>query len=177
MFSHLAKLINLQTMMKEVPTRLDKDKIRDYAQLDDRYQMAELSHGVAVLAEGISMMETTLVGVVQLDPRKLLEDGVRRELVKQIAQVLHNGLIFNPKNKTSDLYKKLGSIGQTITGFRTSFVYIQDYINMYGLKIWQEEMSRIVNYNVEQVSIPKNYIYFEEKKYLFVYRKFFFGKL
>lgn len=35
-------------------------------------------------------------------------------------------------------------------GFRRSFEYIQDYINIYGLKIWQEEVSRIINYNVEQ---------------------------
>ena len=35
-------------------------------------------------------------------------------------------------------------------GFRRSFEYIQDYVNIYGLKIWQEEMSRIINYNVEQ---------------------------
>lgn len=35
-------------------------------------------------------------------------------------------------------------------GFRRSFEYIQDYINIYGLKIWQEEISRIINYNVEQ---------------------------
>ena len=43
-------------------------------------------------------------------------------------------------------------VGQQMNGFRTSFEYIQDYISMYGLKIWQEEMSRIINYNVEQVS-------------------------
>lgn len=35
-------------------------------------------------------------------------------------------------------------------GFRRSFEYIQDYVSIYGLKIWQEEMSRIINYNVEQ---------------------------
>jgi len=35
-------------------------------------------------------------------------------------------------------------------GFRRSFEYIQDYVNIYGLKIWQEEISRIINYNVEQ---------------------------
>jgi WASH complex subunit strumpellin len=29
---------------------------------------------------------------------------------------------------------------------------IQDYVNIYGLKIWQEEFSRIVNFNVEQES-------------------------
>ena len=35
-------------------------------------------------------------------------------------------------------------------GFRRSFEYIQDYVCIYGLKIWQEEVSRIVNFNVEQ---------------------------
>lgn len=35
-------------------------------------------------------------------------------------------------------------------GFRRSFEYIQDYIDIYGLKIWQEELARIVNFNVEQ---------------------------
>ena len=35
-------------------------------------------------------------------------------------------------------------------GFHRSFEYIQDYVNIYGLKIWQEEVSRIINYNVEQ---------------------------
>ncbi|XP_068228667.1 WASH complex subunit 5 [Palaemon carinicauda] len=151
MFGLLAKIIKLQTeKIKPVPTRLDKDKMRDFAQLQERYQMAELSHGVAVLAEGVAMMETTLVGVVQVDPRRLLEDGVRRELVSLVARILHEGLTFNTKVKESELYKRLALVGQQMTGFCTSFEFIQDYISMYGLKIWQEEMSRIVNYNVEQ---------------------------
>nr|XP_045581537.1 WASH complex subunit 5-like [Procambarus clarkii]XP_045581547.1 WASH complex subunit 5-like [Procambarus clarkii]XP_045581556.1 WASH complex subunit 5-like [Procambarus clarkii] len=151
MFGLLAKIIMLQTeKIKEVPTRLDKDKMREFAQLTERYQMAELSHSVAVLAEGVAMMETTLVGVIQVDPRRLLEDGVRRELVFQVAQILHEGLTFNTKVKGSELYRRLKLVGQKMTGFRTSFEYIQDYISMYGLKIWQEELSRIVNYNVEQ---------------------------
>ena len=40
MFGLLAEIINLQTeTIKEVPTRLDKDKMREYAQLDDRYKV------------------------------------------------------------------------------------------------------------------------------------------
>jgi len=45
---------------------------------------------------------------------------------------------------------KLDQLGAVMDGFRRSFEYIQDYVNIYGLKIWQEEMSRIINYNVEQ---------------------------
>ena len=36
-------------------------------------------------------------------------------------------------------------------GYQVSFEYIQDYIKIYGLKMWQEEMTRIVDFNVQQV--------------------------
>lgn len=52
--------------------------------------------------------------------------------------------------QSSELVPKLEAIGQKMDGFRRSFEYIQDYVSIYGLKIWQEEMSRIINYNVEQ---------------------------
>lgn len=35
-------------------------------------------------------------------------------------------------------------------GHRRSFEYIQDYVNICGLRIWQEEVSRVMGYNVEQ---------------------------
>lgn len=46
-------------------------------------------------------MNSTLVGVVEIDPKQLLEDGIRKELVQHIAIALHNGLIFNPKAKVN----------------------------------------------------------------------------
>ena len=45
---------------------------------------------------------------------------------------------------------KLEEVGIIMDGYRRSFEYIQDYVNIYGLKIWQGEISRIINYNVEQ---------------------------
>ena len=52
--------------------------------------------------------------------------------------------------QTSELVPKLDQLAAVMDGFRRSFEYIQDYVNVYGLKIWQEEISRIINYNVEQ---------------------------
>uniref|UniRef100_A0A8C7GG09 WASH complex subunit 5 n=1 Tax=Oncorhynchus kisutch TaxID=8019 RepID=A0A8C7GG09_ONCKI len=124
MFTSLAKIIKLQIhAIMEVPTRLDKDKLKDYAQLGARYEV---------------------------DPKQLLEDGIRKELVRRVAYALHKGLIFNPKAKTSELMPKLKEMAATMDGFYRSFEYIQDYVSIYGLKIWQEEVSRIINYNVEQ---------------------------
>uniref|UniRef100_A0A3P8ZEI8 WASH complex subunit 5 n=1 Tax=Esox lucius TaxID=8010 RepID=A0A3P8ZEI8_ESOLU len=124
MFTSLAKIIKLQIHdIMEVPTRLDKDKLKDFAQLGARYEV---------------------------DPKQLLEDGIRKELVRRVAYALHKGLIFNPKAKTSELMPKLKEMAATMDGFYRSFEYIQDYVSIYGLKIWQEEVSRIINYNVEQ---------------------------
>ncbi|ELK24738.1 WASH complex subunit strumpellin [Myotis davidii] len=152
MFTSLLKIIKLQTHdIIEVPTRLDKDKLRDYAQLGPRYQVvAKLTHAISIFTEGILMMKTTLVGIIKVDPKQLLEDGIRKELVKRVAFALHRGLIFNPRAKPSELMPKLKELGATMDGFHRSFEYIQDYVNIYALKIWQEEVSRIINYNVEQ---------------------------
>ena len=151
MFGLLAKIVALQTHnIKEVPTRLEKDKMREFAQLEERYEVARLTHSISVFTEGILLMKTTLVGIIKIDPKQLLEDGIRKELVKQVASALHRGLIFNPRAKVSELIPKLEALGAQIDGYRRSFEYIQDYVSIYGLKIWQEEMSRIINYNVEQ---------------------------
>lgn len=79
-----------------------------------------------------------------------MEDGIRKELVRQVALSLHQTLVFNPKSKPSEIKAKLTTLSETMDGFRRSFEYIQDYVCIYGLKIWQEEVSRIVNFNVEQ---------------------------
>eukprot|EP01137_Pigoraptor_chileana_P023456 Opistho-2@89751 len=58
-------------------------------------------------------------------------------------------LVFN-NAKGNEVVKRLELLSARMDGFRRSFEYIQDYVNIYGLKIWQEEVSRIVMYNVEQ---------------------------
>lgn len=143
MFEILAKIIQIQTeSIKELPTRLDKDKLREYAQLDERYLVAKYTYSISVFTEGILMMKRTLVGVIELDPKQLLEDGIRKELVKHISEALHSGLIFNTKSKAgaSDLDERLNALTKIIDGYKRSFEYVQDYINIYGFKIWQEEV-------------------------------------
>ena len=64
-------------------------------------QVARLTHDISTFTEGILLMKTTLVGVIKVDPKQLLEDGIRKELVTQVAGALHQGLIFNPKAKVN----------------------------------------------------------------------------
>lgn len=47
MFTSLAKIIKLQIHdIMEVPTRLDKDKLKDYAQLGARYEVRLCSYTI-----------------------------------------------------------------------------------------------------------------------------------
>lgn len=53
MFEKMARIIEMQTsVLKELPTRLDKDKMKEYAQLNERFEFAELTHSVSVFSEG-----------------------------------------------------------------------------------------------------------------------------
>ncbi|XP_065218583.1 WASH complex subunit 5 [Planococcus citri] len=150
MFLLMAKIIHLQTnVIKEMPTRLEKDKIKEYAQLDDRTEVARFTHDISVLSEGMLKMKSTLVGIVKIDPKKLLEDGIRRELVKHLATALHTTISFNSKSKSPEPSSTLKRLSTIMDGYKRSFEYIQDYIGIHGLKIWQEEVSRIIGYNVE----------------------------
>ena len=49
-----------------------------------------------------------------------------------------------------ELNSKINAIAKEMEGFRKSFEYIQDYINIPGLRLWQEEISRIINHAVEK---------------------------
>lgn len=146
MFETLAKIIQIQTeSIKELPTRLEKDKLREYAQLDERYAVAKYTYSISVFTEGILMMKTTLVGVIELDPKQLLEDGIRKELVRHLSEALHVGLNFPVKAKVPvNLVDKLNDLAKIIDGYKRSFEYVQDYLNIYGFKIWQEEVSLLL---------------------------------
>ncbi len=71
--------------LQPLPLKLERKFVGDMAQLDERYQLAKLTHQVSVYSKGILSMETTLMGIIQLDPRDVLEAGVRKELVNQVS--------------------------------------------------------------------------------------------
>ncbi|KAL1518312.1 hypothetical protein ABEB36_001954 [Hypothenemus hampei] len=151
MFEKLARIIQMQTsVIKNIPSRVEKDRLKDFAQLDERFEFAQLTHSVSIFSQGMRMMKSTLVGVIYLDPKQLLEDGIRKELVEYISKALHEEFTFGIKPKQEELQVKLKSLGRIMEGYKKSFEYIQDYIKIHGLKIWQEEVTRIINYNVEQ---------------------------
>lgn len=163
LFQLMGEIIQLQTRrMKEVPPKFAKDSLKDYAQLELRTELARLTHSVVSFTDGILEMETTTMGIIEVDPKKLLEDGVRNQLVKTIATVFNKALTFplaasssssssaQMSARMNDFEMRLTDVSMQIDGLKQSFEYVQDYIGIYGLKIWQEEIQRMANFYVEQ---------------------------
>ncbi|EGB10206.1 hypothetical protein AURANDRAFT_23554 [Aureococcus anophagefferens] len=161
-FGLLDDIVDIQTRtLAPLPVKLETAYLKDYAQLNERYQLARLTHQVSVFTEGVLAMERTLLGVVRVEPRRVLHDGLRKELVRQLSRTLHEQLRFPVPKKDQDRKKFVGAalarqvheilahLGRRVDGYRRSVEYVQDYIDIAGLKMWQEELGRVVNYNVE----------------------------
>ena len=58
-------------------------------------QLAEATHSIAAFTQGMLAMERTFVGVIELEPRQILEDGIRKQLVQRIASIGHHELVFS----------------------------------------------------------------------------------
>ena len=114
-----------------------------------RFDLAKLTHEISRFTEGILEMEKTLLGVIRVDPRQILEEGLRRELVRQVAKAMHTDLTFKEFTR-QEIDTHMSRVASTLDGLKRSIEYLQDYIGIAGLKIFQQELGRIINYNTEQ---------------------------
>ena len=133
---------------EEIPLKILKTKFKEYSQSEERYQLAKAVHGISLITKGIFMMEKTLMGVIEVDPKVILEEGIRKELLKLLAETFHKHIDFAVGDKI-DFAQKLNKLNKEISSIKRSFIYIQDYVNMNGSKMWSEEMHRLINFYVE----------------------------
>jgi WASH complex subunit strumpellin len=133
----------------DVPIKLAKAELKDYALFDERYALAKSTHQISLFTKGILMMEKTLMGVIEVDPKNILEDGIRKELLNLLAETFHKSLEFSSCYSSQDLQKKLDDLSKRIQCVKKSFIYIQDYVNIDGSRMWSEEMHRLINYYVD----------------------------
>ncbi|VVC86753.1 unnamed protein product [Leptidea sinapis] len=158
-FRIVEKIIELQTwIIKEVPTRIDKEKLKDFAQLDHRMEVAKLTHSASTFTTGILDMRSTLVGVIRVDPAELLEEGLLKELDNHISKKFID-FVEPQVKKANSIIPRLQKLADSMEGYKRSLEYIQDYINIHGLRIWQKQVSAIINENVaKEISIRRGVV-------------------
>lgn len=149
-FRILMEIVHIRTnVLKPIPNRVEKADFKDYAQLDDRFRVAQLTYRLSVFTEGILMMKKTLVGVIELDPKLLLEEGIRDEFKETLSKTLSAQLVFSAKANVSDVQLQLEALGRTMQGYKQAFQYVQEYLNIYALRFFHEEVLSSIQGAVE----------------------------
>lgn len=151
-FRVVLEIVKIRNGMKAIPNRVEKADFKDYAQLESRFRLAQLTCKLSVFTEGILMMKKTLVGVIELDPKQILEEGIRDEFKQTLAETFSQHLVFagQGKSKTAaDFAGQLEALGRMIRGFKQAFEYVQEYLNIYALTFFHQEMLNSVLESVE----------------------------
>lgn len=153
-FANLEEISELlTTKIRDFPVKLSKEELKDYTEFENRYKLAKCTHKISVYTEGILCLDKALMGVIQVDPKEMLVEGIRRELVKTVSRLLHNIFIFTTKGDNAELTTRLNTLKARFKGLKRSFEYIQDFLNIPGEQIWREEVSRIFRINLDKEGI------------------------
>jgi len=97
-FYQLEKISSILTSsVKEFEAKLSKEELKDFAKYDERYILAKITHEISLLTEGMLVLDKVLMGVIEIEPKEILVDGIRKELGKTLANMLHEGFIFDKK--------------------------------------------------------------------------------
>jgi WASH complex subunit strumpellin len=185
-FGILTQIVDIkEKKLAILPLKVEVDVLQEYSQAEDRYALARLTHELSIFTEGkprfslsfhslvycsaygcnscfitstgILSMEKTTIGKIKLDPRRLLEDGIRAELTLKVSEALHQNLQFDVLHETTpdelvqyhaSVLRSLKKLSSRMECFRRSIEFVQDYIGIPGLKVWFQEVSRVIEFNV-----------------------------
>ncbi len=138
-----------------MPAKFEATQLKQHAVVDARYDVSLRTHRISVFTEGVMSMKETLLGVIEMDPRQLLHEGINKYLVDQVTQALDAGLAFDlrrgrGRDPVRAVSSQLSQLASALSTFRRSFEYVQDYVDLYGLKVWQTQLTRVLAFYTEQ---------------------------
>uniref|UniRef100_A0A183C0R9 WASH-7_N domain-containing protein n=1 Tax=Globodera pallida TaxID=36090 RepID=A0A183C0R9_GLOPA len=118
---------------------IEKTRIREFADFERRRTLADLTFQISKLARGISNTCIKQLGDVEIQPRALLADGLRRELNTGLKQ------IFATNGQPNNILKTLQSQSVKFHQFRRSFLFICDHVGIRdGIRMWTEQIKCIL---------------------------------
>jgi len=84
----------MSTDVKEFEVKISKEFLKESILLDQRFTLAKKTHEITLLTQGMLVLDKTLMGLIELDPKEILVDGLRKELCRKLAYMLHHEFIF-----------------------------------------------------------------------------------
>jgi WASH complex subunit strumpellin len=98
-------------------------------------------------------MKETMIGDLKMHPQQLLEEGLRKELVRQISFAMHDHLQFSISSERSKkalrsrhqvFLDNLNLLARRVEGFRSAIIWLQDFLRIDGLDIYLQESTRVI---------------------------------
>lgn len=160
----------LRTALYTAPAKIRVEDLAACAQVDVRRALSRCAYDVARYSDGVLDMEKTMLGVAEIAPRDVLENGIRRELVRRVSAICHEMLPFRPSatTQTIEVFEtSLLALARALSGMRRAFEYLQDYMAVSGLRLWQSEFSRFIGYccDMDANAFVKKKIYYWQSRY------------
>ena len=99
-------------------------------------------------------MQSTMIGGMEINPTKLLDEGLRKELVRQLSAAFHFNLQFGKEKCHLKDHRKtcilaLNNLARNMDGFRRALSWLQDYLRIDGMAFFSEELTRVIIANIE----------------------------
>ncbi|KIH59025.1 hypothetical protein ANCDUO_10757, partial [Ancylostoma duodenale] len=136
LFSILKTTLSPSLQRQWEPT-LDKSAAREMADFDENFSLAEATYTISNLSLGVSRMALKKVGIVSINPKELLEEGIRRELALELP------LLLTSLDKASLLEDVLGNLTDNLQLFRRAFIYMCEHVDVNGHDMWREEVDSL----------------------------------
>lgn len=112
---------------------IEKTELREVVEFITNSKLVETTSLIANTSMGISRMMLTRVGTIEINPKELLEEGMIKQLYKEIKKLM----------TTPAAYSSIENVLKTcenLETMRTSFLYLCDYMNLDGERVWSVSM-------------------------------------
>ncbi len=106
----------------------------------------------------IGIIDMEEIGSLQMNPQHLLEEGLRKELVRQISNAFHSNIQFlsekqkgpeATKNQLSHFIAAFRALDIHMQRFQSAIIWLQDFLRINGLDIFLQESTRVIWHSVK----------------------------
>eukprot|EP00929_Paragymnodinium_shiwhaense_P079857 TRINITY_DN41625_c0_g1_i1.p1 TRINITY_DN41625_c0_g1~~TRINITY_DN41625_c0_g1_i1.p1 ORF type:complete len:1211 (+),score=268.80 TRINITY_DN41625_c0_g1_i1:174-3806(+) len=132
-----------------LPSRISLEELRAYAERSEaaRDNVGQMTQQIALLMRGIRETDVAVLGVLRLEPREVLVQGLRRELASKIEDQFAR-LVFSLGGRPSreDFLKPVFELAARCQSLSRAFEHVQDYLGISAMKLWHAEAARITRF-------------------------------
>ena len=127
-----------------------RTELGEHAKIEERFQIAQYCHKVSIFAQGMLSMDKCLMGIIEVDPYELLVNGIKNELAKFLSNQFHLNIRLKKTGTLADLLKLMKDLASDTYYLKMSLECVQDFIGIHALKIFGEQLGRIIEFNIDR---------------------------